>query len=334
MIQRRELSDFEILKGCAEYLQIGESEIVSDEYMQEHPDVLDILVNVAIRCKKKAFRESTLHHRQMVVHRLECHNIGFSTRYDAEERTRTRMRKDKTFRRLIQSIANFILKKDYMAGDFEILDAKIVGYHGKQKDVVIPRGLQLGKRAFSGCDTIERITLNDEIRDIPWSAFSICQNLIGVYGLEHVETIAGNAFLGCENLREIELPLGINEIADHAFYGCASLKEIVIPPNVVEIGYAAFLDCNSLRSVTFPSGLKRIHAEAFMCCKSLEDIVIPPSVERIYDAAFAFCKNLKHISFSPQTFVERDAFTATPWETEQAKNGAFITNGLLQKIDE
>ena len=334
MIKKREISDYEIIKGCAEYLQISEAEIVSDDYMKDHPDVLDVLLNVAINCKKKPRREPMVVHRQMVVHNLGCNDIGTTTRRNAEIRTRERMLEDETFQRLISKITNFIVGKDYMISDFEVVNFKVVGYHGKKKDIVIPDGLQLGERAFSGCTTIESVTLNKEIKEIPWSAFSDCKKVTSIYGLEQVEKIGRNAFCCCENLSKIDLPLGITEIDDHAFYGCTSLKEITIPENTTEIKYAAFQDCKNLRIIKFPKGLREIHTEAFMCCDRLEEIEIPESVERIGDAAFEFCKNLKHVSISPLTHVGRNAFSDTPWEMEQANSGAFITNGILHKVDE
>ncbi len=334
MKKSREISDYEIIKGCAEYLQISEADIVSDDYMQDHPDVLDILVNVAINCKKKPRRENMVAHRQLVVHSFGCNDIGYTTRRNAEKRTREKMLEDKTFQSHIREITNFIINKDYMINDFEIINFKVVGYHGKGKDIVIPDGLQLGEYAFSKCTTIESVILNKEIKEIPWSAFSNCEKLTSIYGLEQVEKIGRNAFYCCENLINIDLPLGITEIEDHAFYGCTSLKKITIPASVMEIGYAAFQDCKNLRSIKFPKGLKKIHTEAFMCCDSLEEIEIPESVERIGDAAFEFCKNLKSISFYRGTVVGKNAFSYTPWEIEQANGGAFITDGILHKVDE
>lgn len=322
----REISDYEIIKGCAEYFQISEADIVSDAYMQDHPDVLDVLVNVAINCKKKPRREIAVAHRQLVVHRLGCNDIGYITRRNAEKRTREKILKDKTFQNLVEEITNFIIDKDYMIDDFEIINFKIVGYHGKGKDIVIPDGIQLGERAFFGCTMVEKVTLNEEITEIPWCAFANCKNLTGIYGLERVKKIEENAFSGCERLSNIDLPFGITEVADHTFHGCTSLVEITIPASVIKIGYAAFQDCKNLRNIKLPKGLKKIHTEAFMCCDSLEEVEIPESVERIGDAAFEFCKNLKHISFSRGTTVEENAFAYTPWESEQANGGAIITN--------
>lgn len=334
MIKSREISDYEIIKGCAEYLHISEADIVSDDYMQDHPDVLDILVNVAINCKKKPRRENMIAHRQLVVHKLGCNDIGYTTRRNAEKRTREKMLEDKAFQSLIGEITNFIIEKDYMNNDFEIVNFKVVGYHGSEKEIVIPDGIQLGERAFLGCTTIESVTLNEEITEIPWCAFSNCKKLTSIYGLERVKKIGQNAFSGCESLSNIDLPLGITEVADHTFHGCTSLVEITIPANVIEIGYAAFQDCKNLRNIKLPKGLKEIQTEAFMCCDSLEEIAVPESVERIGDAAFEFCKNLKSISFSRGTVVEKNAFSYTPWEAEQANGGAFITNGILHKADE
>ena len=236
MEKSREISDYEIIKGCAEYLQISEADIVSDEYMREHPNDLDILVNVAICCKEKPRREDMVTHRQMVVHKLECNDIDYSTRYNAEKRTRDKILKDKIIKSQGLAIVEFIASQDYMACDFEVIDSKIVGYHGRNKDIVIPKGVQLGERAFSNCTTIESITLNEDIKEIPWCAFADCKNLISIFGLESVERIGRNAFFGCESLEKITLPLGLEEIDDHTFYGCAALKEVIIPESVVEIG--------------------------------------------------------------------------------------------------
>lgn len=93
-MKNREISDYEIIKGCAEYLQIGEADIVSDKYMRDHPDILDILVNVAINCKKKPRRENMITHRHVVVQELGSNAIGRITRRDAEIRTRERMLED------------------------------------------------------------------------------------------------------------------------------------------------------------------------------------------------------------------------------------------------
>ena len=190
----REISDYEIIKGCAEYLQISEAEIISDDYMREHPDILDVLVNVAINCKKKPHRENMVVHRQLVVHNLGCNDIGYTTRSNAETRTREKSVTDKTFHSLIAKITNFIIEKDYTVSDFEVVNSKVVGYHGKHKDIVIPNGLQLGERAFSGCTIIESVMLNEEIKEIPWSAFSNCTKLTKIFGLEQVKIIGRNAF--------------------------------------------------------------------------------------------------------------------------------------------
>lgn len=106
-------------------------------------------------------------HRQMVVHKLGCNDIGYTTRRNAETRTREKMLEDETFQSRIREITNFIVEKDYMISDFEVINFKVVGYHGRKKDIVIPDGLQLGGCAFSDCTTIESITLNKEIKEIP-----------------------------------------------------------------------------------------------------------------------------------------------------------------------
>ena len=136
MKKSRAISDYEIIKGCAEYLQISEAEIVSDDYMKDHPDILDVLVNVAINCKKKPRREPMVVHRQMVVHNLGCNDINFTTRRNAEKRTRERMLEDDHFKSLIDKITNFIGENDYMFNDFEVIDFKVVGLAKGKKEAL------------------------------------------------------------------------------------------------------------------------------------------------------------------------------------------------------
>ena len=74
------------------------------------------------------------------------------------------------------------------------------------KQIVIGQGItSIGEKAFSECNSLEKI-------EIP----------------ESVTSIGILAFEGCSSLKEIEIPESVTSIGDFAFEGCSSLKEIEI----------------------------------------------------------------------------------------------------------
>ena len=122
-------------------------------------------------------------------------------------------------------------------------------------DVVIPDVLggypvtRIGYSAFSGCESIETVTIPDSITEM---------------GRE--------AFFGCHNLKEANLGKGLNEISMYAFSDCSKLNTIVIPDNIDSIEFGAFSDCTSLKSVTIGEGTTRISTLAFENCTNLKKV--------------------------------------------------------------
>ena len=87
---------------------------------------------------------------------------------------------------------------------------------------------KIARRAFDGCNMMERLV-------VP----------------EGVETIESFAFNGCGGMKEISLPETLKGIDHDAFWGCTSLASIVIPNNVSDICFGnIFNGCYNLRSIT------------------------------------------------------------------------------------
>ena len=94
--------------------------------------------------------------------------------------------------------------------------------------MIIPDGFtSLGMGIFSGCTSLESITLPGSLTEI-----------------------GSNAFYGCTKLDNVTIPEGMTYIGAEAFDGCTALSDIVIPQSVTYIIGESFAGCTSLFSVT------------------------------------------------------------------------------------
>ena len=148
---------------------------------------------------------------------------------------------------------------------------------------------------------------------IYWETFSGCTSLQSVTIPDCVTEIDSNAFFGCTSLHSVTIPDSVTKIDNMAFNGCSSLESITIPDSVTKIGGSAFSGCaldnleietpnfllkhgflfdkrdNKLISsaisksvaITIPEGVTKIGNEAFSGCTSLQSVVIPESVKEI-----------------------------------------------------
>ena len=143
--------------------------------------------------------------------------------------------------------------------DYEIKGSVLVKYLGTETDVVTPKGVKIiGKGAFSKNDSIERITIDEDVQVIQQGAFS-----------------------GCLNLRDICFKGKIKEIGA-AFSGCKALEKIDLPEGIQTIEHSTFQGCEELKNVNIPEGVKRIESFAFsgsMDCTPIEELILPDSVE-------------------------------------------------------
>ena len=161
------------------------------------------------------------------------------------------------------------------------------------KNSVIPSDgsvTSIGDGAFSGCSSLESITIPDGVTSIGWNAFSGCSSLTSINIPDSVTSIGWNAFSGCSSLESIVVEEGntvyhsegnciiktdsktlivgckssvipsdgsVTYIGVGAFYYCSSLESIVIPESVISIGNSAFSHCSSLESITFQGTMKQ-----------------------------------------------------------------------------
>ena len=108
--------------------------------------------------------------------------------------------------------------------------AKVTGYVGESKDVIIPSYVSDGKQAYK------------------------------------VTEISGKAFAG-KSVRSVSLGEFITEIPDGAFKNCTMLEEVV--GSFTSIGNEAFSGCVNLTNMNIPSNVVKIGTDAFVGAKSI-----------------------------------------------------------------
>lgn len=193
------------------------------------------------------------------------------------------------------------------------------------KTVIITGGSTIDYDAFSGCASIESITLPDSLTEINPKAFMYCSSLKHITIPDGVPSLYYGTFSGCTSLKSIEIPKSLISISGNLFRSCTSLNAVYItdiaswcdifffdvesnplyiaknlylnntlvttleiPSSVTSIGLYAFYNCINLKSVTFGRNSEAtfIGSSAFYGCTSLSSIMLPENLTSIGSNAF------------------------------------------------
>ncbi len=165
-----------------------------------------------------------------------------------------------------------------------------------KKIEIIDEITSLGDWAFSGCSSLQSITLPNSVTSLGLRAFEGCSSLKSITLPNSVTSLGLRAFSGCSSLQSITLPNSVTSLGSWAFYGCSSLKSITLPNSVTSLGGWAFEDCINLQSITLPNSVTSLGSWAFYGCSSLKSITLPNSVTSLGDGAFYGCSSLQSIT--------------------------------------
>lgn len=180
-------------------------------------------------------------------------------------------------------------------------------YRGTDPIVAVPSFTEeIAEGAFSGNDTLSKVTIPPSVRCIARNAFFGCSSLMAVEGMTGVlccdrsafdRTPVAGALMGIKMLHGVvlggdcegdvlELPVGARTVANHAFV-CSEAKKIVFPEGLVHIGVSAFRDCYNVEELEFPKSLQSIGKGAFRGCFTLNSAVfhgeLPPKAAEAFD---------------------------------------------------
>ena len=176
--------------------------------------------------------------------------------------------------------------------------------------IVIGQGVtSIGEFAFSGCSSLNSISIPDSVTVVGTGAFADCKNLTSVTLPNSVTHLYAHAFENCTGLTHITMSEKIYTIKEMAFRYCRSLKSLVIPDSVTIIGEAAFEGCDNLTSITLPQKITSIEAKTFHSCFCLKSVIIPEKVNSIKERAFEECESLESVTIkNPDCQISYSAF--------------------------
>ena len=138
----------------------------------------------------------------------------------------------------------------------------VVGCIGKDKNIVIPYGVQtISAHAFAE-ECIQTVKISETVKIIDAYAFSDCKSLISVTLPHDLLFLGEGIFSGCTALSCIELTEKITAIPSFAFRDCKNLNTVKIPDSVVKIDRTAFDGCGKEMKIVCNKGS---YADRFAC---------------------------------------------------------------------
>ncbi|MBQ9834362.1 MAG: leucine-rich repeat protein [Bacilli bacterium] len=139
----------------------------------------------------------------------------------------------------------------------------------------------LGTYTFDDNISLQKVTLSDNITELPNGAFYHCSNLENINIPSKLVSIGDSVFTGDFKLNNITLPEGLKTIGNYAFW-YTNIENITLPDSLEQIGERAFSDSN-IRNLSISKNLTSIGENAFLGCSSLESIVVDEE-NPVYDS--------------------------------------------------
>ncbi len=145
------------------------------------------------------------------------------------------------------------------------IDGQAFAWCSRLDSVQLYGVVEIGNRAFMGCDRLCNVEIFNGLRLIGEKAFAYCSSLASVKLPDSVAKLGVSAFEGCRNLTKIILPQSLRFIENGTFYACASLRKVVVPRRLEYIDEYAFAYCASITEIKLPKTTV-VNGDAFFEC--------------------------------------------------------------------
>lgn len=162
----------------------------------------------------------------------------------------------------------------------------------------------ISNSAFSGCSSINSITIPTSVTTIGEYAFKNCSSLIAIKIPAEVKIINYQTFYNCTSLSSIAFHDSIKSVDNTAFSGCSSLKSVIWnAKHCADFTSAPF---SQLVVITFGDSVE--HIPAYLCnvANKLRTATIPNSVKSIGTKALNGVETIYMKGTTPPTLASND----------------------------
>lgn len=177
--------------------------------------------------------------------------------------------------------------------------------------ITIPESVTIiGDDAFRTCKVLKEISLGSKIDSIGRGAFFNCNALTRVlisdmdawckisFGDSHSNPLqyAHHLYLNGEEVTNVIMPNVLDYVGDYIFQGASEITDIILPDNPKYIGDYAFAGCSKLKKIEIPSSVVSIGKGACSNCDALKEVIIPNTVLDLGSHAFESCRYIETLS--------------------------------------
>lgn len=203
---------------------------------------------------------------------------------------------------------------------------KVVGiedraFEGKTaitKVIIPPTVTSIGYSAFSGCSSLQEITLpfvGMTIGDYRYpfgyifgstyyiGGTEVQQNYINRYYNDYPHQCS---YYIPSNLKKVTILNG--KIHAYAFYNCTQLTNVILSKNLTSIDTSAFENCNNLTSITIPDTVTSIGSGAFYNCTALNKVNYTGSIDQWVQIEFSVF-NCNPLYYAENLYIDNELIT-------------------------
>lgn len=170
---------------------------------------------------------------------------------------------------------------------------------------------KIGWGAFSGCNNIQEVTLNNAVSHIGEAAFEGNKSLTKISIPENTTFIGQDAFLNCHSLENIEVDTNNNIYTSNEGVLYTADKRILIkypenkkdsefqiPKEVEKLNQFSMSNLKNAKRIVLNENIESIPVGAFSESKKLERIESNQPLFKIGHLSFSDCSNLNYIHLS------------------------------------